>query len=105
MGGIKITQADKWFSLSIREAYDWTRCRCGTQYHTTIRLDCSHGYSRGNWATRLDLVHGQPVWVATVLRAVTGWRLLTDWERERLRELRDDVQLAKMYRKTKGKES
>jgi hypothetical protein len=30
-------------------------------------------------------------------------RLLTDWEWERLRELRDDTQLGKMYRKTGGK--
>ena len=47
MGGIKITMADKWFSLSIREAYDWTCCRCGTQYHHNHQgLDCSHGYSQ-----------------------------------------------------------
>ena len=30
-------------------------------------------------------------------------RLLTEWEREHLRELRDDVQLGKIYRRTKGK--
>lgn len=106
MGGIKITQADKWFSLAIREAWNWTCCRCGTQYHHNHRgLDCSHGYSRGHWSVRFSTLNARPHCMGCHRIESGHWmeRLLTDWERERLRELRDDVQLAKMYRKTKGK--
>ena len=81
MGGIKITQADKWFSLvSIREAYDWTCCRCGTSTITTIRdwiavMGIPEGI--GPLDSRPSM-HGQPVWVATVLRAVTGSGAVTN---------------------------
>ena len=73
--GIKITMADKWFSLSIQEAYDWTCCRCGTKYHHNHQgLDCSHGYSEGIGAfVSRPSMRDQPVWVVTVLKAVTGW--------------------------------
>lgn len=48
---IKVTPADKWFSLCVRERADWTCERCGKSYHHDPgRLQCSHVYSR-RWAS------------------------------------------------------
>jgi len=55
MAGIKITAADKEFSLCVRESSDWHCQRCQRQYDypgNTRGLHCSHFYGRGNWSVR-----------------------------------------------------
>lgn len=53
MGGIKITPADRWFSMCVRERTDWTCERCGNQYEYQHRgLHCSHYFGRGSWSVR-----------------------------------------------------
>ena len=48
---IKVTAADKYFSLCTRERSDWTCERCGINLrHEPARLHCSHVYSR-RWAS------------------------------------------------------
>ena len=49
--------------------------RCGTKYHHNHQgLDCSHGFQGSVERSFVDpQCHRQPVWVVTVLKAVTGW--------------------------------
>ena len=51
---MKRDKHDKVFSDLIREAYDWTCCRCGKYYPEGFRqgLHCSHIHSRRHKATR-----------------------------------------------------
>ena len=103
---IKRTPADIAFSLCVREAWDWTCCRCGTTYHHNHGgLDCSHGHGRGQWAVRFCSLNARPACMGCHLREGGLWmnRLLSEWERDRLDELRHDVALGKLARKTKGK--
>ena len=52
---IKITPADRYFSLAIRERAEWTCERCGkTHPPPTTALHCAHWHSRGSWSTRFD---------------------------------------------------
>lgn len=61
---MKITPADTWFSLCIRERADWTCESCGKRYTPEYSLitglpknqalHCSHYFGRGNWATRFE---------------------------------------------------
>jgi 5-methylcytosine-specific restriction endonuclease McrA len=54
-GGIKVTAADRKFSLLIRERDNWTCCRCGKQYvPPTNALHCAHNFTRRTKATRHD---------------------------------------------------
>lgn len=55
MGLIKITPADRWFSIAVRERADWMCERCGRK-HTppTTALHCAHWHSRGSWSVRFD---------------------------------------------------
>jgi NMD protein affecting ribosome stability and mRNA decay len=44
---VKISQADRWFSLCVRLAADWTCARCGSKHEEkSMGLHCSHLYSR-----------------------------------------------------------
>ena len=53
--GMKISPADKWFSLSVRERANWTCECCGKKYEINSQgLHCSHFYSRRHRATRWD---------------------------------------------------
>lgn len=63
MGGIKITPADRWFSLYIRARDNWTCQRCGRKYPPYIEgadnshlkgLHCSHCATRGSHSTRVE---------------------------------------------------
>ena len=50
---IKVTKADRLFSLCIRNRDKWRCVRCKKQYHPpTNALQCSHFWGRGNYATR-----------------------------------------------------
>jgi hypothetical protein len=51
---IRILQADKWFSLCIRERSDNVCERCGTDYKSRQGLQCCHYETRGNWSTRFE---------------------------------------------------
>lgn len=55
MNSIKITPADKWFSMCVRERAEWRCEECGTQYTPpTSGLQCAHIFGRANKAVRLD---------------------------------------------------
>ena len=51
---LKVTQADKHFSLCIREAAEWKCEKCHTYYPEGRRqgLHCSHYHGRGKWGLR-----------------------------------------------------
>jgi len=50
---MKITPADHWLSMCVKERAEWKCERCGTQYHyPAYGLDCSHYFSRTNKAVR-----------------------------------------------------
>jgi hypothetical protein len=51
---IKITPADKYFSLCIRERSDNTCERCGKVYSEGRGLQCCHYESRRNYSTRFE---------------------------------------------------
>jgi len=48
---IKITAADKWFSLCVRERAEWRCERCGNMPDRR-GLHCSHMHGRGKWSVR-----------------------------------------------------
>lgn len=54
LGGIRITPADKWFSLCVRERAGWTCEYCGKDYsgERGHGLHCSHFFGRRHKATR-----------------------------------------------------
>jgi hypothetical protein len=53
---IRITPADKYFSLCIRERANWHCERCGSYFAEGRRmgLHCSHVHGRGKWSVRFD---------------------------------------------------
>ena len=56
---LKITPADHWFSLCVRERAEWKCERCGKQFvPPTMGLHCSHFKSRGHWAVRFHPLNG-----------------------------------------------
>ena len=75
MGLIKVTAADRWFSLCVRERADWRCERCGAAHPPPSRaLHCAHWHSRGNWTVRFDQ--------ANALAMCMGCHLLTSRERD-----------------------
>ena len=61
MAGIKITAADRWFSLAIREAANWTCQSSGMvdpdaqAQGSSRRLECCHFFGRRSRATRWNV--------------------------------------------------
>jgi hypothetical protein len=53
---LKITSADRYFSLCIRERAKFVCERCHTFAPPELskRLDCSHFHGRGKWSVRFD---------------------------------------------------
>lgn len=107
MAGIKRTPADIAFSKCIRERSGWLCESCGTQHPENSRgLEASHHIGRGSWGVRFSPLNAEALCTACHFRVGgTKWRIeevLTEAEQELIRERRDDVGLAKMYRKTKG---
>lgn len=109
---IKITPADSWFSKCIRARAKWRCERCEKQYdQSSTGLHCSHYFGRGNWSTRFDpdnceaLCFGCHAEMGAnphdhrlrILRKLGGGAY------DLLNERRNDTDLGKMYRKTKGK--
>ncbi len=57
MGAVKITPADRWFSMCVRTRAD-NRCeRCGGM-PSPGGLHCSHFHGRGKWSVRFDPENG-----------------------------------------------
>jgi hypothetical protein len=55
VGLIKITSADRYFSLCVRERADWRCERCKADHPRPSRaLHCAHWHSRGSWTVRFD---------------------------------------------------
>lgn len=63
MAGIKITPADRWFSLYVRARDNWTCQRCGSQFDPYVEgadnrhlkgLHCAHANTRGKHGTRVE---------------------------------------------------
>lgn len=113
MAGIKRTPADDAFSLCVRERANWICEKCDQIYpegQLTGRcssLDCSHHYGRGNWSVRFNPNNGESLcygchshYGGTETRAkeVLGEGLF-----DLLTEKKNDTNLGKLYRKTKGK--
>lgn len=55
-GLIKITSADRYFSMCVRKRANWKCERCFVAYppQPTQALHCAHFMGRGSWSTRFD---------------------------------------------------
>lgn len=113
MGGVKRTPADNAFSLCVRERDNWTCQSCKKHYPQSAAegkgqgLDCSHHIGRRNWSVRLDRDNGECLcygchshYGGTERRAR---KVLGDGLYDILYERSQDIELGRMYRKTKGK--
>lgn len=106
---IKRTPADDAFSRCVRAANNWTCCKCGSFFVIGNRsgLDCSHHHSRGNWGIRFDPMNAEALCYGCHSHyGGTEERrneVLTKAEQDLLFEKKRDTELAKAYRKTKGK--
>jgi len=112
-GGIKTTEADKWFSKCVRERAAW-KCEfpgCGKQYDKSSQgLHCSHCHGRGNWSVRLD-----PDNAASICAHHHLWLEANPHEHRKffeerlgeglyqiLLEKKNNTSLGKEYKRTKG---
>lgn len=105
---IKITSADSAFSKCVRERANWTCERCGAVHERNSQgLHCSHHHRRGQWAVRFDPSNAEALcYGCHSHEGGTQERMnqtLTEAEQQLLRERKEDIGLAKLYRKTKGK--
>ena len=72
---IKVTAADRYFSLAIRNRSGWVCERCLKQYTPPAAgLECAHWHSRGNWSVRFD--------TSNALSLCTGCHFYTAMNRE-----------------------
>lgn len=107
MGGVKRTPADIAFSDCIRERDNWTCQACGKYYPEGQRMgiECSHFHSRGNWSIRFHPLNAEAL--CTYCHFHHGGTRLpqvrTEFEQELLLDMKNDLNLGKMYKKTKGK--
>lgn len=113
MAKLKRTPADIAYSNCVRERENWICGNCGTEYPdaqmkgNSLSLDCSHHEGRGNWSVRFDPDNAECLCCAchfsdggTERRAR---KVLGDGKYDRLIEKKNDTELGRMYRKTKGK--
>ena len=110
MGGVKKTPADFAFSDCIRALAGWKCAKCGTYYPEGVArkgLHCSHHHGRGNWSIRFDPMNAESLCYGCHSHyGGTEERrneVLTKGEQDLLFEKKRDMNLAKEYRKTKGK--
>ena len=111
--GIKLTPADKAFSLCVRERENWTCGNCGKHYPDLAAagkgqaLDCSHHIGQGNWSVRFEPMNAECLCCACHFRVggthdrmidVLGEHMLPIMD-----ELKNDLNRGKLFRKTKGK--
>jgi len=109
MGGIKRTPADIVFSKCVRERASWHCERCASYFPEGNRggLDCSHHHSRGSWSIRFNPLNAEALcygchshYGGTQERRE---QVLTQEEQDILYELKEDTNIGREYRKTKGK--
>lgn len=108
MGAIKRTEADKAFSLCVRARAGFRCERCGNHYDpTNAALHASHHHRRGQWGVRFDPDNAEALCYGCHSHyGGTQERMdevLTPAQREILRDKKEDIALAKQYRKTKGR--
>jgi len=110
--GIKITPADSAFSKCIRTRDHYTCQRCSTSYTPSdTGLHCSHFHGRGNWSVRLDPENAEShcygchqYFEANPHEFSSYWlEKMGQGAYDLLLERKLDIDLSKMYRKTKGK--
>jgi hypothetical protein len=110
MTGIKITPADKWFSLCVRERAGWKCEYCETQYPIGAQgLHCSHYFGRGNWAVRLEPLDASAHCFGCHQKLSANPHLHYEWMKKRLGdkyellvELSNDIVKGKAYKITRG---
>jgi hypothetical protein len=108
MGGVKVTPADKYFSKCVRARAGYCCERCGKQHETNSQgLHASHHHRRGQWGVRFDPMNAEALCYGCHSHyGGTQERMnqvLTDWEQDVLRERKEDIRMAKLYRRTQGK--
>lgn len=109
---MKITPADSAFSKLIRARSGWRCEMCGTQYEENSQgLHCSHFHGRANWSVRFDPDNCEAACMGCHMKCEGNPHEFTDrWKAKLgqgaydiLLERKNDIGLAKMYRRTKGK--
>ena len=109
---MKITPADQAFSKLIRARAKWRCEMCGTQYEEGSQgLHCSHFHGRANWSVRFDPNNCEAACMGCHMKCEGNPHEFTNrWMKklgkgayEILLERKNDISLAKLYRKTKGK--
>lgn len=89
---IKITPADKWFSLCVRERAGWVCEVCGTQYQENSQgLHCSHIYSRRHKSVRLYADNGTSMCMGCHQRLGGNPLEFADWSRRHLGDARIEL--------------
>lgn len=108
MSGIKRTPADAAYSDCIRERANWSCQRCMKYYPEGRRagLHCSHHYRRGNWGVRFHPLNAEALCYGCHSHyGGTEERMrevMTEFDFDILRDMKNDTSLGKLYRKTKG---
>jgi len=103
---MKISQADKWFSLCVRSRAGWRCEKCGKLYKRgDFGLHCSHFIGRGHYATRFEPLNAFAHCYGCHFRFETNPHEFVAWVRERLGanydlviELSENIERAKAYR-------
>ena len=108
VGGIRRTPADAAFSKCVRERAEWACEHCGTQHaENSMGLHCSHHHGRGKWGVRFNPMNAEALCYGCHSHHGGTQRrmdmVLTEAEQQLLLERMDDIQLAKEYRRSKGK--
>ena len=106
---LKVTAADKWFSLCVRERVNYTCERCGTFAPPDLRkrLDCSHFHGRGKWSVRFDPENCFALCMGCHLYVTANPIEHTEWVRQRLgpyrfdalRERANDTRLGRLHKR------
>ena len=110
---IKITPADEAFSLCVRERAGWCCEKCGTHYPEGKRggLHCSHFHGRANWSVRFDPLNAFAHCFGCHMYFEGNPHEFREWVMQQigegayqiLLEKKNNISLAKIARKTKGK--
>ena len=112
--GIKITPADSWFSKCVRARANWCCERCHKQYDaSSTGLHNSHYHGRGNWSVRFDKENCEALCYSCHMYVTANphehhkrcLQKLGGGSYDLLNERKNDIGLAKEYRRTKGKGS
>lgn len=112
MAAIKRTPADAAFSDCVRERANWHCEVCGTDYTNRPQgLHCSHYHGRGNWSVRLDPDNAEAACYGCHQKLegsphdfyLRWMEKLGEGAYQILLEKKNDTNLGKEYRRTKGK--